>query len=104
ILNNLTEYVNNNADQLEFVEEPGIDKDLKIKNHEGHIVEVALQAAKAFSSQEAIIEYAMANNQLVIIATRGRGAISNFFIGSTTEKVARHLRMPVITVIPDIEE
>lgn len=103
ILNNLVEFVNNNSDKLEFVGEPKIDEDLKIKNDEGHIVEVSLQAAKAFSSQEAIIEYALAHNQLVIIATRGRGAISNFFIGSTTEKVARHLRMPVITVKPDVE-
>lgn len=104
ILNNLKEYISHNPQQMEFVGDPEIKQPIKIKNDEGDVVEVHLQALKAFSSQEAIIEYAMANNQLVVLATRGRGAISNFFIGSTTEKVARHLKMPVITLKPESKE
>ncbi len=103
-LNNLEEFVNKNSNRLEFVGETTAEESIKIKNDEGKIVEIHLQAVKAFSSQAAIIEYALANNQLVTMATRGRGAVSNLFVGSTTEKVARHLRMPVITFKPKIKE
>src|SRR5690625_1228760 len=104
MLNNLKEYVNNNADRLSFEGEVNLEESLHLKNAEGNIIEVNLRAVKAFSAQAAIIEYALENNQLVVIATRGRGTVSQLFIGSTTEKVARHLKMPVITCKPKRKE
>lgn len=101
VMKNLKEFVSNNPHRLQFVEEPTSSTDaFKLKNKEGHTTTITIQAQKAFSAQEAIIGYANDNAQLVIIATRGRNAVSNLFVGSTTEKVARHLKMPVITQRP----
>lgn len=100
VLNNLKEYISNHPERMEIVGEPDVDEPIQLKNAHGNTVEVNIQAVKAFSAQAAIIEYALANNQLVTIATRGRGAVSHLFVGSTTEKVARHLKMPVITFKP----
>lgn len=100
ILNNLQEFINNNADRMSLEGEADPEETLHIKNINGNTIPVNLRAVKAFSAQAAITEYALENNQLVVIATRGRGAVSQIFIGSTTEKVARHLKMPVITFKP----
>lgn len=104
VLQNLREYISKNPGRIEIVGEPDAESSIEIKNQEGNSVQMNIRAVKAFSAQAAIIEYALANNQLVIIATRGRGAVSNLFVGSTTEKVARHLKMPVITAKPKEKE
>lgn len=101
VLNNLKEFIKNNPKRLAFVEEnQNPEETIQIKNADGNTVDLNIRAVKAFSAQASIIEYALSNNQLVVIATRGRGAVSHLFIGSTTEKVARHLKMPVITFKP----
>lgn len=106
VLKNLTRFVENNTNRLQFVEVPLSSSeaiDLRLGN-DGPAIQVSIKGEKAFSAQQAIIEYALDHAQLVMIATRGRGMISNFFIGSTTEKVARHLKMPVITLKPTKEQ
>lgn len=40
------------------------------------------------------------NMDLIIMATHGRSGISHLFLGSVTEKVIRHSKVPVITVKP----
>src|SRR5699024_9867512 len=96
ILEALETYINSNSNMLSFVVEPSVDSDfIKIKDEEdGEVVNLSLKIDQGFSAQEIITEYALSNNQLVIMATHGRGAMAQLFIGSTTEKVARHLRLP----------
>lgn len=40
------------------------------------------------------------NMDLIVMATHGRSGISHLFLGSVTEKVIRHSKVPVITVKP----
>jgi nucleotide-binding universal stress UspA family protein len=52
-----------------------------------------------------IIGYARENDVgLIVMATHGRGAIAHMLLGSTTEKVVRKARCPVLTVRPDHHE
>jgi nucleotide-binding universal stress UspA family protein len=42
----------------------------------------------------------LAGVDLIVMATHGRTGIAHFLLGSTTEKVVRHARCPVLTVRP----
>jgi len=41
---------------------------------------------------------------LIVMATHGRGPVSRFWLGSTTDYVLRHVTVPVLAVHPPIEE
>lgn len=41
---------------------------------------------------------------LVVMATHGRGPVSRFWLGSTTDYVLRHVAVPVLAVHPPMEE
>lgn len=43
------------------------------------------------------------NIDLIIMATHGRSGISHLFLGSVTEKIIRHAKVPVITVKPTVK-
>lgn len=47
-----------------------------------------------------IKDYATEHADIVVMATHGHGGLAHFFLGSTTEKVAQFLDMPVLTVRP----
>jgi nucleotide-binding universal stress UspA family protein len=40
---------------------------------------------------------------VVVIASRGRGAITRLFLGSVADKVLRHCRRPVLVLRPPTE-
>lgn len=56
---------------------------------------------KDVSAHHGIEEYAADNADAVVMATHGRSGLAHFFLGSTTEQVARHLDLPVVTVKPE---
>jgi nucleotide-binding universal stress UspA family protein len=58
---------------------------------------------KRISAHYAITEYAEEHAHIVVMATHGRSGLSHLLLGSTAEKVARHLKLPVLTVKPDFD-
>lgn len=59
---------------------------------------------KGTSVGENIRKHAVEHSDLVVMATHGHGGMAHFFLGSTTERVVRHLDMPVLAVKPDKEK
>lgn len=59
---------------------------------------------KGVSAHLGIQEYASENADVIVMATHGHGGLAHFFLGSTTEKVAQSLDMPVLTIKPDSEK
>ncbi len=55
---------------------------------------------KGVSAHLGIKDYATEHADAVVMATHGHGGLAHFFLGSTTEKVAHSLDMPVLTVRP----
>jgi len=52
-------------------------------------------------SAETILEYAEKNGvDLVIMSTHGASGISRFAFGSTADRVARHIKIPILLVTP----
>lgn len=47
---------------------------------------------------EKIIDYAEANTDLIIMATRGRTGLDRYLVGSVTERVVRLSDVPVLTI------
>lgn len=101
LMNTLTSFVGENENRLVFAKSPNTeDKFLEIKNDVGEVVKVEMEVDKGESAYAAIVDYAEECAQVVVIATHGRSAMAHLFIGSTTEKVVRHLKMPVLTIKP----
>lgn len=102
ILKNLKKFTNKNNNRLSFSGEPSVDnKVMKINNEFGEEVDVQIKIRKGFSAHTPIKEYVQKNAQLVVMATHGRSAMANLFLGSTTEKLIRQLRKPVLTFKPE---
>jgi nucleotide-binding universal stress UspA family protein len=59
---------------------------------------------KGVSAHFNIAEYAAEHADIVVMATHGYSGLAHFFLGSTTEKVAQHLDLPVVTVKPQIKK
>lgn len=98
----LKDFVTNNSNKLAFEkkpEDPG--STILLRNDEGETVKLEIEVRKGFSPYQAIAGYAKDNAQLVVMATHGRTGLANFFLGSTAEKVVRHLKLPVMTVKPE---
>lgn len=55
---------------------------------------------KGVTAHLGIKDYATEHADIVVMATHGHGGLAHFFLGSTTEKVAHLLEMPVLTVRP----
>lgn len=97
----LEEFVKQNSNQLSFVNEPeDVDAVFQLKNASGQQGSLRLHVEKGTSAHQEIIDYAKENAQLVVMGTHGRSGLANFFLGSTAERVVRHLKMPVMTVKP----
>jgi len=97
----LSDFVDDRENEFEFVKEASMDDDkFQLKDAEGNVVNFSIVVEKGTSTHAAIVDYAYDHSQLVVMATHGRGEMAKIFIGSTTEKVVRHLKMPVLTIKP----
>jgi nucleotide-binding universal stress UspA family protein len=59
---------------------------------------------KGLSAHYEIENYAPSHSDLIVMTTHGHSGLAHFFLGSTTEKVALLVDMPVLTVKPPKEE
>jgi nucleotide-binding universal stress UspA family protein len=64
--------------------------DLRAESFEGSPADVILEAAK--------------DADLIVVGSRGRGAIRELVLGSASQKVAHHARCPVVIVRPSNQE
>ncbi len=97
----LKKYVESNTEGISFVGEPSVDKDsfkLQMATHEP--VDLSIVVERGTSAHSVIVSYAREQADVVVMATHGRHAVANLFLGSTTEKVLKQLRKPVLTTKP----
>lgn len=73
------------------------------ENASSYTIPVKTVMEKGVSAHHGIEEYAVEHADIVTMATHGHSGLAHFFLGSTTEKVAQHLDLPVVTVKPSRE-
>lgn len=55
------------------------------------------KVGKGISAHYEIVDFAADNMDLIVMTTHGRSGLKHLFLGSNTEKVAQHSKVPVIT-------
>jgi len=55
------------------------------------------KVTKGISAHYEIVDFATDNMDLIVMTTHGRSGLKHLFLGSNTEKVAQHSKVPVIT-------
>jgi nucleotide-binding universal stress UspA family protein len=93
-------------DYVEFKRGEKAYKDQFIITEDGATFSIPVNSVmeKAPSAHHGIVEYAIEHADIVTMATHGHSGLAHFFLGSTTEKVAQHLDLPVGTVRPAKEK
>ncbi len=79
-----------------------LEKTREKLNNQGIIVQnVIIQPDENRSVAEIILDYANNNNiDLIVLSTHGRSGITRWAFGSVADRVLRHSKVPVLTVIP----
>jgi len=65
-----------------------------------HRIDCKTVIDKGFAAHQGIQEYASEHADVVVMATHGHSGLAHLLLGSTTEKVAQSLDLPVVTVKP----
>jgi len=66
-----------------------------------HRIDCKTVIDKGFAAHQGIQEYASEHADVVVMATHGHSGLAHLLLGSTTEKVAQSLDLPVLTVKPE---
>jgi nucleotide-binding universal stress UspA family protein len=105
LIDRFSAYVNGSVDfDFDLKLMPDDDFDLLITEIDGDRVEIKITTVvrKGVSAHFEINDYANENADMMVMTTHGRSGLKQIFLGSTTEKVARYSRIPVLTVRPDL--
>lgn len=106
LLTKFGEYANAN-DSFDFELKSLGDReyDVLITEVQGERVEVKVHTVirKGVSAHYEITDFANDNADILIMTTHGRSGLKQIFLGSTTEKVARYSKIPVITIRPTLD-
>lgn len=83
---------------------PDQNFDLMISESDGQQIETEVHSVvrKGVSAHHEITDYSNDNGDMLIMTTHGRSGLRHIFLGSTTEKVARYAKIPVLTIRPDL--
>ncbi|MFH5831585.1 universal stress protein [Halalkalibaculum sp. DA384] len=103
ILEKLTEYLSETGQDGITVQRGDREFEDQILITEGvnpKAIQLNTVIAKGLSAHYEIENYAPDNADLIVMTTHGHSGLAHFFLGSTTEKVAQHVDMPVLTVKP----
>lgn len=72
-----------------------------IEDENGREIQIEIIIENRASAYRAILDYAEENADMVVMTTRGRSGFKRIVIGSVTEKVVRHLDIPICTIKPE---
>lgn len=75
-----------------------------IDKEQRNTIDLSLVIDRGISAHQVIETYATENADLVVMTTHGHSGLAHVFLGSTAENVARHVKIPVLTVKPDFDE
>jgi nucleotide-binding universal stress UspA family protein len=103
LVKNFAEYAKRDTDfHFEITLLADKDYDLLTGTYDGKKTEVKLHTVvrKGISAHYEITDYANENADMVVMTTHGRSALKHVFLGSTTEKVARYTKIPILTIRP----
>jgi len=106
MLTMFSEYANANSDfDFELKSLGDREYDVLITEVMGQQVEVKVHTVirKGVSAHYEITDYANENADILIMTTHGRSGLKHIFLGSTTEKVARYSKIPIITIRPNLD-
>ena len=65
------------------------------------LVNVKIEITKSVSAQYEIVDKTDGEADLIAMTTHGRSGLAHILLGSTTEKVVRHSKVPVLTIRPE---
>ena len=101
LLHRLQNYLNDEHKGFIELREEGDGGQFIISGDEEEFsITFSVAAEKSVSAHIGIENYSQNNADLVVMATHGRSGWEHLLLGSTAEKVARHLDIPVATVRP----
>jgi nucleotide-binding universal stress UspA family protein len=106
LLTKFAEYADANSDfDFELKSLGDREYDVLITEVMGQPVEVKVhtEIRKGVSAHYEITDYANDNADILVMTTHGRSGLKHIFLGSTTEKVARYSKIPVITIRPNLD-
>jgi len=87
--------------QIEDGGEDFVDRITRTDGANSVSLPVLTKVIKGISAHHEISEYANENADLLVMTTHGRTGLAHFFLGSTTENVVQHARLPVLTIRPE---
>lgn len=85
---------------IQRTDEPFVDKVVITKNEAQLTIPLKTVIEKGVSAHYEIERYAPEHSDVVVMTTHGHSGLAHFFLGSTAEKVAQRVDMPVVTVKP----
>jgi nucleotide-binding universal stress UspA family protein len=80
------------------------DQFIIIEGASSHSVNFHTVIEKSVTAHVGIENYADEHADVVVMATHGHSGWAHLFLGSTTERVAQYLNIPVVTVRPDVSK
>jgi nucleotide-binding universal stress UspA family protein len=71
-----------------------------------HTFKTSLRIAikKSVSAHLEIVDFADEGSDIIALTTHGRTGLAHMLLGSTTEKVVRHAKVPVLTFRPELQK
>lgn len=103
LVKNFSDYAKRDTDfHFEITLLADKDYDLLTGTYNGKKTEVKLHTVvrKGISAHYEITDFANENADMIVMTTHGRSALKHVFLGSTTEKVARYTKIPILTIRP----
>jgi len=103
IIDHLNDYLVGEELEDVFIQRSGKpfeDKIVVEKNGTQLTIPLKTVIEKGVSAHYEIERYAPEHSDLIVMTTHGHSGLAHFFLGSTAEKVAQRVDMPVVTVKP----
>jgi nucleotide-binding universal stress UspA family protein len=82
-------------------------EELSLRWNEGvsaFTVNIKVVIRKSVSAHLEIVDFAEENADMIAMTTHGRTGLAHMLLGSTTEQVARHAKVPVLTFRPELKK